>query len=44
MSLDLFRERTIIIPVKKILFTKFVDENKVIFEIIFREPVGGVSR
>lgn len=43
-SLDLFRERTIIIPVKKILFTKFVDENKVIFEIIFREPVGGVSR
>jgi len=44
--LDISFQGTIIVPVRKIRYCspKFVDENKVIFVIIFREPVVGVNR
>ena len=42
--LDISDEKTIIAVKEKYSSPKFVDENKVVSVIIFREPVVGVNR
>ena len=42
--LDISLDRTIISDSKSKKVHKFVEENKVVFMRIFREPVAGVNR